>query len=383
MDFSLAQLARDIAGLTPREHGFTYLDTARLKNPAPASKAGDLDGWVLSVKDLTDVAGMPTSYGALARTRMAKATDPFIAALERRGALVIGKSATPELGLRIDTEPVGLPHPDNPLHPGATPGGSSGGAAVQAARGLLRAAHASDGGGSIRVPAAACGVVGFKPSGTDLTVPGFITRTVADAALLHELEPQRARARIGKLSEPLFADVDVDPIMLRALDEAADTLRSAGHEVIDIAPYPTADDTFEAFRHIFTTRLNRLPAGEGYVEWVRQQGLRVSAAQLRAAHQHAAGLKSMLAAYWRCDAVLSPTLAFDPPPVGTFLSLPHAENFAHQTRWSPWGSLFNVAHLPAISVPWQVRGRAPVGIQLGGIMLADAPLLALASILHP
>src|SRR5699024_11823472 len=90
--------------------------------------------------------------------------------LEDEGALIIGKSSTPELGLRVDTEAVDMPHPVNPLHPGATPGGSSGGAAVQVARGLLRAAQGSVGGGSLRVPAAACGVVGFKPSGADLGI---------------------------------------------------------------------------------------------------------------------------------------------------------------------------------------------------------------------
>src|SRR5699024_10170406 len=116
---------------------------------------------------------MPTSKGAKHRAYNAETSDATIAALEEQGALIVGKSATPELGLRVDTEPVDMPHPVNPLHPGATPGGSSGGAAVQVARGLLRAAHGSDGGGSLRVPAAACGVVGFKQSGTDLAFRGL------------------------------------------------------------------------------------------------------------------------------------------------------------------------------------------------------------------
>src|SRR5699024_5297903 len=105
--------------------------------------------------------------------------------------------------LRVDTEPVDMTHLVEPQPPCATPGGSAGGAAVQVARGLLRAAQGSDGGGSLRVPAAACGVVGFKPSGTDLGVSGFITRSVADAAFLHDITPRSTPARIDRKSTRL------------------------------------------------------------------------------------------------------------------------------------------------------------------------------------
>ena len=76
-------------------------------------------------------------------------------------------------------------------------------------------------------------------------------------------------------------------------------------------------------------------------------------------------------------------LTTDPPRIGHFLSLSHAENFAAQTRWSPWGSLFNMARLPAISVPWTIPNHPPVGVHLGSITLSDAALLGLAHILHP
>lgn len=388
--FSLAQFTRDLSSLSPQEHGFTYVDTSR----RPRAK-GRLSGWILSAKDLNDVAGMPTSQGAKHRAYNATASDTFIAALEEQGALIIGKSSTPELGLRVDTEPVDMPHPVNPLHPGATPGGSSGGAAVQVARGLLRAAQGSDGGGSLRVPAAACGVVGFKQSGTDLGVPGFITRTVADAAFLHDITPRPTPARIGVLKQPLFAHTRVDPQHARAVDEAAAQLSAAGYPVEEIAPYPTADVTFESFRHIFTSRLAGMEAGEGYFEWVRQQGLKVSKRMLDDALRHASGLPRLLADCWRVDAIITPMLAYAPPPIGTFLSLDHEENFREQTRWSPWGSLFNVAHLPAISVPWSLSPgvsapkartpatQAPIGVQVGSITLTDAQLLHLASSLHP
>ena len=111
--FSLSQLSRDLSTLTPQEHGFTYIDISR----RPLAE-GRLSGWILSAKDLNDVAGMPTSKGAKHRAYNAETSDATIAALEEQGALIVGKSATPELGLRVDTEPVDMPHPVNPLHPG-------------------------------------------------------------------------------------------------------------------------------------------------------------------------------------------------------------------------------------------------------------------------
>ena len=376
-EFSVEQLREDLAGLGPEEHGFTYLDLER--RPQRHER---LSGWVLSAKDLNDVAGMPTTHGHAERTYVAAETDPFVQELIDAGAVIIGKSSAPELGLRVDTEPVGLPHPDNPLYPGHTPGGSSGGAAVQVARGLLRAAHASDGGGSIRVPAAACGVVGFKPAGEDLSVPGFITRSVADAAKLHGLTPRTPRARVGVLTEPLFAEVTVAPHLLNAVREATARLEGAGFETVALSPYPQAAQTFEAFQHIFTRRLAGLESAAGYTEWIRARGRRVSDAQLAAARAHAAALPALLAKFWQVDAILTPMLAFDPPRRGHFVALAHQENFDEQTRWSPWGSLFNVAQLPAISVPWPVPHHPPVSVHLGSVTLDESALLGLAQVLH-
>ena len=378
MDFSVEQLRADLRGLAPEEHGFTYVDLDR-----KPSAYGRLSGWVLSAKDLCDVRGMPTTLGNIDRTYYPERSDSFIEDLEKQGVHIIGKSSAPELGLRVDTEPVGLPHPDNPLYPGCTPGGSSGGAAVQVARGLLRAAHASDGGGSIRVPAAACGVVGFKPAGAELGVQGFITRTVADNAFLHGHRMITPRARIGLLLEPLFCDVSVAAHHLRAAREAAQRLQAAGFQVAPISPYPQARSTFAHFRNIFTSRLAELHPAEGYAEWIAQQGRRVSSAEVAAARAHVRQLPDLLAQEWGVDAILTPMLTTDPPRTGYFLSLSHEENFAAQTRWSPWGSLFNMAQLPAISVPWTIPNHPPVGVHLGGITLSDASLLGLAHILHP
>lgn len=383
------ELARRLAGLTPAEHGFSHLaleqahEQAELADRLAAAHRGRLHGLLIPVKDLSDVRGMPTTFGSAHRTRPAGDTDPAARALLDAGAIIPGKSAAAELGLTIYTEPSGLPFPDNPLWPGRTPAGSSGGAAVLVARGILPAAHASDGGGSIRVPAAACGVVGFKPSAPRLAAQGFITRTLDDAAFLHRLSPEPGRRRIGVLVQPLFTGSAVDEVHLRATAEAAAQLAEAGHDVVDVHPYPSAEETFEAFRTIFTAKLAGLPGpAKDLVGWLRAHGRSLSRGRIDQANRHADALPQYLAEYWGVDALLTPMTTTDPPPIGHFASMDPEGNFLGQTRWSPWGSLFNLTGRAAVSVPWPVPGRQPVGVHLGAVTLSDAALLTLARELH-
>lgn len=381
------ELARRLDGLTPAEHGFSHLDldaaysAAMLVDAVPPAHRSRLHGVLMPIKDLSNVAGMPTTSGSARRARLAHHNDVVVDELLAEGVIIPGKSAAAELGLTIYTEPPGLAFPDNPLWPGRTPAGSSGGAAVLVARGILPAAHASDGGGSIRVPAAACGVVGFKPSAPQLAAQGFITRTVDDAAFLHGhpvgVGPRR---RIGVLAEPLFAEAEVDDVMLTALASAASALAEAGHEVVAVDPYPQAAETFAAFRTIFTAKLAGLRGPtEGIVAWLRAHGRAVTRAQFAEAVAHAAALPSLLAGTWGVDAIVTPmTTTAAPPPIGYFTDLEPEENFLAQTRWSPWGSLFNMSGRGAISVPWTVAGGPPVGVHLGAVTLDDASLLQLA-----
>jgi len=385
----VAALADRLAGLSPAEHGFSHLalerahDAAERADRVPPPQRGRLHGLLLPVKDLTHVEGMPTTFGSALRTRRAAATDTVAAELINQGAIIPGKSAAAELGLTIYTEPPGLPVPDNPLWPGRTPAGSSGGAAVIVARGLVPAAHASDGGGSIRVPAAATGIVGFKPSAPRLAAQGFLTTSLADTAFLHQLDPAPGRRRVGVLTQPLFLGTDVDEVMLTAVAGAADRLREAGHEVVEVSAYPGSEDTFAAFRTIFTAKLVGLPGpADGIVGWLRAHGRAVTRDRLVAAEKHADRLGPMLADYWGVDALLTPMTTTDPPPIGHFAALPPEENFLAQTRWSPWGSLFNVTGRAAVSLPWPVPGHPPVGVHLGALTLDDAALLHLAGELH-
>jgi amidase len=382
-------LARRLSGLDPAGHGFSHLalehahERAEQADKVATAQRGRLHGLLIPVKDLSNVRGMPTTFGSVHRTRRAEASDTVAQALIDAGAIIPGKSASAELGLMIYTEPPGLAAPENPLWPGRTPAGSSGGAAVLVARGLLPAAHASDGGGSIRVPAAACGVVGFKPSAPRLAAQGFVTRSLADTSFLHQLAPEPGRRRIGVLTQPLFTGATVDEVHLHAVAEAADALREAGHEVIEVHPYPSAEETFEAFTTIFTSRLAGLPGpAEGLVAWLRTHGRSVGQGRIAAAEKHADHLGDHLAEYWGIDALLTPMTTTDPPAIGHFTEMRPAENFLEQTRWSPWGSLFNMTGRAAVSVPWPVPGRPPVGMHLGSITLSDAALLTLAGVLH-
>lgn len=379
---SLEQLSRKVAGLTPAEHGFAYFDpTTELSADGPDAPAGDLSGWIIPAKDLYDVDGMPTTFGSAKRTRMATQTEPFIAAYAARGALIPGKSAVPELGLSVDCEPRGLPAVDNPIFPGRMPGGSSGGAAAMVARGLVRAAHASDGGGSIRVPAAACGIVGYKPSSPNIAVQGFMTTSVADQALLHQVTPtlERQKLRVGLLTTPLLAETDVQAEYLTAVNEAADVLARAGHDVAEVDPWPESAETFERFKDLFTTPMVQLKEYDYLAEWLRSRGEGVTPEQLGASRNYARVLQTRMAEFWGADVILNPTIASDPPPIGSFTSLSPAENFAAQTRWTPWSSIFNIAGSAAISLPWPVPGRPqPAAVHLGSLTLDDAELLALA-----
>ena len=256
----VAEIDSALSGLTPAKHGFAHIDLdfalAQVEqlDTIPRDKRRKLWGIPIPVKDLSPVVGMPVSYGSASRREIPEATDPFPEVLLNQGALIPGKTQTPELGMSAYTEPVGMSAVDNPRLPGHTPGGSSGGAAAAVARGVVRVAHASDGGGSIRIPAASTGLVGFKPPhlshGAKLTVQGFLVPMLADAAFLHNITPCHRALRVGVLVEPLHGDggpESVAPHVVAAVRTAADKLSDLGHSVVEVRP-PTVPSCFLRFR---------------------------------------------------------------------------------------------------------------------------------------
>ena len=385
MSDSLAELAHAVATLSPEQHGFAYFDPDVRPGygaNAVVPQQGRLSGWIIPAKDLSDVAGMPTTMGSIHRKYQATETDVFIEAYQRQGALVPGKTLSPELGLTAYTEPVGLPHLDNPTLPGHTPGGSSGGAAVMVARGLVRAAHASDGGGSIRIPAACCGVIGYKPPhSTDYANPaaqGFITASLADAAFLHNLTPNFCPLRVGVLFEPVHADVEVAEHMLVAVDRAASVLSTYGCQVQEVHR-PYGDAPFSAFHDILALRATKIE-GEGspLINWLRDHGFSLSKRRAKQAKTEFLSVKSQLLHAWDIDILLSPMLAFDPPKIGYFSALPPEEDFYTQTQWTPWATMFNMAGLAALSLPYQ---QVRTSIHLGAIRATPEELFGIAGVL--
>lgn len=375
---SPSELFRRLSTMTPAEHGFSWFDP----DVTIGHGRGPLRGMVIPAKDLHHVAGMPTSFGALDRQVLATDTDPFLQSLIDRGAIIAGKTQTSELGLTAYCEPVGMPAPDNPLFPGRTTGGSSGGAAVAVARLLVDAAHASDGGGSIRVPAAACGVVGFKPShdsrGGSPATQGFITRDIATQARLHALTPMTRPLRIGVLLEPVHADTTMDNQFVHTVETVAHRLERFGHEVVPVAR-PYGAWAFEAFTEVLAMRSRSIEDPEdgeasAIVRWLRERGRVQSPVHRSRAVRAFDSVADVVLETWDVDVVLSPTLAFVPPPLRHFSSLGPEGDFVEQTRWTPWATTYNMTGGAAISVP--VDG---VGVHLGAVRVGNAEILGLGS----
>lgn len=370
---SVAQLADRLAAMTPAEHGFAWFHA----NFTVGHGKGPLRGMLIPAKDLNEVAGMPSSYGNAAKRSLATTTDPYIQSLIDRGAIIAGKTQTSELGMTAYCEPVGMEAPSNPRFPGHTPGGSSGGAAVAVAQSLVDAAHASDAGGSIRVPAASCGIVGFKPShdsrGGNPSTQGFVTRDVATQARLHELNPRIRRLRIGVLAEPIHAETPVDPSFLTTLEATAHLLHKAGHDVVTVGR-PYGAWAFEAYTETFMSKAAVITEpGSPIVEWLIEQGRALSPQQRQNCVRAFDSINEIVQLAWDIDVLLTPTLAFTPPKIGHFSSMPPEKDFLEQTKWTPWATLFNITGGAAISIP--VDG---VGIHLGAIRADDADILGLA-----
>ncbi|MFD8880493.1 amidase family protein [Corynebacterium xerosis] len=379
--------------------------------PFSLDDARPLTGLPVAVKDLYTIDGVTCTFGSLRLARVAEHTADPVARLLARGATIPATTATSEMGATAYTEPTGLPAPDNPLRPGRTPGGSSGGSAVAVASGAVAAALGSDGGGSIRVPAAACGLVGLKPAqdirGGRLAAPGFLTRSLGDAALLadvpspsvmpgapgwagragkpgspHATEapaPAR-RQRVGVTVRPFHAEVGVAKHWRDAALAAADRLADAGHEVVEVpSPYdPEGPDIFHTFTEVMAYFASRLPDDDfsPMVRWVRERGTAVTDEAAAGHHRTRLGLADAVRARWDVDAVITPTLAFDPPPIGHFAGMAPERNFLAQTEWTPWLSLWNLTGWAGLSLPF---GGAGASVHLGAVRCGESELLALAA----
>jgi amidase len=379
----------------------------------------------IAIKDLTLTAGVRTTFGSAAFADFVPTVDADVVALLRAaGTVSLGKTTTSEMGCSLYSEGEVAPPARNPWDPRFTAGGSSGGAAAAVAAGLVPFAQGSDGGGSIRIPAAICGLVGFKPSrglvsggpigfgAFGLTTPGPITRTVADAAAMLDAiavpmpgEPYPAppvpsggflaaaraaspgRLRVGRFTDPVLADVAVHPACLAAVEIAAKAMAAAGHEVVEVpAPFsPEIAPLFEVLWYALATSPVP-PDREGELlpltRWLRARAAMLSAGELM---QALAALQDRvrraLRALTDVDLLLSPTLAAPRAPVGWFTETGDpADDFTRQKEFSPYCAVYNVTGQPAVTVPVaQTADGLPVGAMLAGRVGDDARLLAVAA----
>lgn len=399
-----------------------------------ADSASPILGLPFADKDLVARAGVPTRYGSrVMADNVPEVSDPLVDALDAAGGVSLGKTATPEFGTPAYTEPLAGVPARSPWDLNRGAGGSSGGAAAAVAAGLLPFAPGSDGGGSIRIPAAACGLVGLKPSrgrvpsagGFDfpggLATAGPIARNVADAALLLDAMvppgtaptwatappghgPFLAAAARREPGAPLrigvttvspwssWYDITVSPEAQAAIDVAIAELGRLGHHVEELDWTPGAEYP-DHFRVIWQSGPASLPIPDeaiGLLEpltaWLRGEGRARHVGELAAAIGWLARFeRDTIRAFSGVDAVLTPTLAVPPPLVGHYDPEDGERNFEQQCQVTPWTSFVNVAGLPAIQLPvhWTApnasRPELPMGVQLIGRPGGEATLLSLGA----
>jgi amidase len=393
---------------------------ASLEGPAPN---GPLAGVPTFVKDLAQIRGVPTTWGSRAAgTYVSRSTDLIAKHLEDVGLICLGKSACPELGLMPTTEPIGFLPCRNPWDPLCSAGGSSGGAAALVAAGVVPIAHGNDGGGSIRIPAACCGIVGMKPSrfrldmkGSDtlavnIACEGVLTRTVRDTvAFFTAIEAQRAprkvapigqveRAPAGALRIGVFVDAPVgtpvDPEVRQVTLDAARSCEALGHHVDPIAcPFAGSviDDFLRywgllAWLQLGTARLllhwgfdrkKVEPWTRGLAGYFGRAKLAGVAATLRL-RRFTATFREVIDRY---DVLMSPTLATPAPQLG-YLAPDGAfeTQFERVRAFTPFTPLYNASGAPAISLPLgRSRAGLPIGVQFAAAHGRDRVLLELAS----
>jgi amidase len=432
----LVQCSLDrIEELNPALNAFVDVDAERALAAADAVSPGDerpFAGVPIAIKNNRPVSGLRVTIGcSLLADHVADHDANITRRLKDAGFVVVGTTTLPEYGILPVSEARLFGPTRNPWDVERTPGGSSGGSAAAVAAGMVPVAHGNDGGGSIRIPAACCGLVGLKPARgrisaapergeAPLDVDGVLTRTVADTAAIldvlagYELgdatwaappgEPFAAASarepsplRIAATTLPPVADATVDPLCASAVADAAELLRSLGHEVEEVDPPWQIEGLSQLFGAVFSVHIalqivysgmvaGREPTAEDMepMSWaihsmtqhfnsVQGLGLEI---QLQALTRQ---LVEFLSPY---DVLLTPALAERPLPIGTLdTAAPDPmSTFTRSGLFTPFTPVFNASGQPGISVPlFHGEDGLPLAVQLVGRPADEATLLALAA----
>ncbi|MCX6460558.1 MAG: amidase [Actinobacteria bacterium] len=384
-----------------------------------------LHGVVVPVKDLNFVAGVRCTLGSVSYDLVPFGDDNVVIRLKQSNVVITGKTNTPEFGLPCYTENAVAPPARTPWDLTRSAGGSSGGAAAAVAAGLAPIAHGSDGGGSIRIPASVCGLVGIKPSRGrisngplrdpvgDLVNSGPIARTVRDAAalldamagsfagdpyaaaplpngetFLSHAEREPGRLRIGRYITPPVTDAVIDPDCIAAYEHATALLEALGHYVEDVAP-PFTPDAVGSFESLWSTLALLTPVApvdeqrlQPLTQWLRSRGAATTGIEIATAVSMLRLIsRAAMASTSHLDAVLTPTLAQPPALVGGLRNDDDPfEDFEAQKRFTPFTAPYNATGQPAMSLPlhWSDSGL-PIGVQLVGRSGDEATLISLAA----
>ena len=428
--------------LDGRVNAFTYVDPDGARAAADAIGPGDprpFAGVPIAVKDNRAVAGMPITMGSDLWVDVVSPVDAFcVARLRAAGFVIVGKTNMPENGILPTTEPRRFGPTANPWAFDRTPGGSSGGAAAAVAAGMVPLAHGNDGGGSIRIPAACCGLVGLKPArgrvsvGPDagqsfLTCDGVLTRGVGDTAAVLDVlagyepgdatwaPPATAGAFTGAaaaggawFSSPLRVGLafntpldgaDVDPVCIAAAADAATLLASLGHVVEEVVPPWSGLGLLPDFTRAFGPLISLTTAAGGrfagrevsesdvepltWAMYERSRTLNVLE-HLTAQARLEAVARSLVS--WMLaeplDVLLTPALGARPLRTGEV----HGRgpdpwgNYQRSGAFTPYTAMMNVTGQPAVSVPlYQGQDGLPLAVQLIAQPAREDVLLALAA----
>jgi len=416
------------------------MDEKALAQVDAGLRDGPFTGVPIVIKDLyASTAGDPMHNGTRALRNhgyIAPADCNLVTRYRQAGFVIVGRTNTPEFGLVGTTEPEAHGPTRSPWNTDFGVGGSSGGSAAAVAAGMVPVGHASDGGGSIRIPAAMCGLVGLKPSrgripmgpnGEEwgLSVQHVVTRSVRDAAGILDISTHfpgdgviapgdgtpfadavgrdPGRLRIAVVADEARLGVPVDPEVLAMTRRVADQLDGLGHDVVEIQPEfwndPMIQRRFMAVWSVGASRsLERLgemlgrEVSEDDVEpstWLMAGvGRTKTGTELMAAFDAMAQFRRNMADWWssNCDLMLTPTTAAPPPPIGKLVSTPE-DPMAGSSGSKPYAvftSPFNITGQPGISVPMALTDTGlPIGAQLVGSYGADATVLSVAAQLEP
>ncbi|BAZ38835.1 amidase [Calothrix sp. NIES-4101] len=373
-------------------------------------------GVPISIKDLNPVLGVPCSYGTAALVKyIPEYEDAVVTKIREAGFIILGKTATSELGSFPYTEPTCFPPSRNPWNPEYTSGGSSGGAAAAVAAGMSPIAQASDGGGSIRVPAACCGLFGIKPARGrispapagdrfgGLATNGPIARTVADAAALLDVmsgnipgdtytlpKPElsflsASRHKPGRLrvayATSIQAIATADTTSQQAVLQTAQLLQELGH--ITTEKCPDFRGLVEPFQIIWRTGIAAsdvpLESLQPMNRWLISKNI-TATEYVKAVAQMQIFSRQIAKFFNDFDLLLLPVYLHSPMHVGEWSNLSPEEIFENIIQWIAPCALANATGLPAIALPvgFDQLGL-PMSVQFVGKAAAESTLISLAA----